>query len=192
MPPENYNHKTLWVVQNMLKKNQLTTRCQGNLMDQCLWFSLPASAALITGIGKAVPVRSTRNTSGKNCRWILLSETNFTAKSLSHICNSHVCDGWFAFSLDKVGSVREGHGLVRIPFSLNTKAQSPPAAAPVLGWQLPEPFAPWTLLCPWRVQDRASALFKKCFQQPIQSCLTWPCILSTLPANSLPIWTRSQ
>lgn len=23
MPPENYNHKTLWVVQNMLNKNQL-------------------------------------------------------------------------------------------------------------------------------------------------------------------------
>lgn len=61
-----------------------TTKCQGNLMDQSLQCSLPASAALTAGSGKAVPIRSVRNTAGENCSWISPSETNFTANSLSH------------------------------------------------------------------------------------------------------------
>lgn len=159
--PENYNHKTLWVVQNMLNKSWYrSTRCQGNILDQSLQCSLLGFCSSHCKKWEkkreicACKVHE-KHCWEKNCSWIPPSGTNFTANSLSHICNGCVCEGWFAFSSHKVSSVWKGHGLVLIPFSWSTKAQSPQSpglaqwssqAAPSKGRKQTEPGVHCTVL----------------------------------------------
>lgn len=155
---------------------------------ETLWISPPR--ALTAGTGKAVPIRSMGSTAGKIAADSPIWKS-FHGK-FAHL-NGCACDGRFAFSFHKVSSVWKGPGLVLIPSPWTPRQIPSPAAAALRAGREAQrvPLLPASCCCPWRVQDWA-LLFLKCFQQPTQSWITWPSILSPLPGNFLTFSTYSQ